>query len=129
MLALLGGHVRRTQTAAIPGRLKALREPFTDHYQVVVSRRRRLIYRIDEDEGLAHSLVRVVQIIGEAANHVDQSIRESNPSIPWEQIISMRNRLVHAYYDINLDIVWNTVQEDLPPLIERLEVVLAPKTD
>lgn len=73
---------------------------------------------LDEDEGLAHSLVRVVQIIGEAANHVDQSIRESNPSVPWVQIISMRNRLVHAYFDINLDIVWNTVHEDLPPLIE-----------
>ena len=84
---------------------------------------------LDEDEGLAHSLVRVVQIIGEAANHVDQSIQVSNPSIPWEQIISMRNRLVHAYFDINLDIVWNTVQEDLPRLIERLEVILAPEAD
>ena len=84
---------------------------------------------LDEDEGLAHSLVRVVQIIGEAANHVDQSIQESNPSIPWEQIISMRNRLVHAYFDINLDIVWNTVHEDLPPLIERLELILAPETE
>ena len=60
---------------------------------------------LDEDEGLAHSLVRVVQII------------------------SMRNRLVHAYYDIDLDIVWNTVQEDLFPLIERLEFILAPETE
>lgn len=79
---------------------------------------------LDEDEGLAHSLVRVVQIIGEAANHVDESVRESNPAIPWEQIISMRNRLVHAYHDVNLDIVWKTVQEDLPPLVERLEQIL-----
>ena len=80
---------------------------------------------LDEDEGLAHSLVRLVQIIGEAANHVEESIQESNPSIPWEQIISMRNRLVHAYFDINLDIVWETVREDLPTLIEHLELILS----
>jgi uncharacterized protein with HEPN domain len=79
---------------------------------------------LDSDEGLAHSLVRVIQIIGEAANHVDESIRESNPSIPWTEIISMRNRLVHAYHDINLDIVWKTVREDLPLLTKHLEVIL-----
>ena len=79
---------------------------------------------LDEDEGLAHSLVRVVQIIGEAANHVDESVRDGNPAIPWEQIISMRNRLVHAYHDVNMDIVWKTVQEDLPQLVERLEQIL-----
>lgn len=80
---------------------------------------------LDADEGLAHSLVRVVQIIGEAANHVDESTREGNPSIPWAEIIAMRNRLVHAYHDINLDIVWNTVREDLPLLIEQLEPIFS----
>ena len=80
---------------------------------------------LDADESLAHSLVRVVQIIGEAANHVDESIREGNPSIPWAEIISMRNRLVHAYHDINLDIVWKTVREDLPLLIGQLESILS----
>ena len=80
---------------------------------------------LDEDEGLAHSLVRVVQIIGEAASHVDESVREGHPAIPWAQIISMRNRLVHAYHDVNMDIVWKTVQEDLPQLVERLEQTLS----
>jgi len=47
------------------------------------------------------------------------------PSIPWEDIVGMRHRLVHAYFDINLDILWRTVQDDLPPLSSALESVLA----
>jgi len=45
-------------------------------------------------------------------------------NIPWQNIIGMRHRLIHAYFDINLDVVWNTIVEDLPPLIKELERVL-----
>lgn len=61
---------------------------------------------------------------GEAANQVSEPTRELTPAIPWADIISMRNRLVHAYFDINLEILWKTVRYDLPPRIAVLEDVL-----
>ena len=76
------------------------------------------------DRMLVLSLVKEIEIIGEAANQVSETTRELTPTIPWVDIISMRNRLVHAYFDINLEILWNTVQDDLPPLIVALEDVL-----
>jgi len=59
-------------------------------------------------------LVKEVEIIGEAAHQLPDKTRSSLPDMPWEDIIGMRHRLVHAYFDINLDIVWRTVGEDLP---------------
>ena len=65
-----------------------------------------------------------LEVVGEAASHVGQAIQAANSDIPWRQIVSMRNRLVHAYYDIDVRIVWRTVQQSLPPLIARLEPML-----
>ena len=78
-------------------------------------------YDLDVDEGLELSLMKAVEMIGEAATQVGEATRRECPSIPWKQIIAMRNRLVHVYFDINLDILWQTVQNDLPPLIAQLE--------
>jgi uncharacterized protein with HEPN domain len=79
---------------------------------------------LNEDRKLELALVKDVEIIGEAAYQVSQTTRDSLPGIPWEDIIGMRHRLVHAYFDINLDILWQTVQNDLPPLIAELERAL-----
>lgn len=79
---------------------------------------------LDEDRQLVLALVKDVEIIGEAANAVTGSTRLELPDIPWQEIVAMRNRLVHAYFDINLDIVWQTVRQDLPMLIEQIERVL-----
>src|SRR5450759_4059720 len=68
------------------------------------------------DRKLVLALVKDVEIIGEAAYQVSQTSRNQLPNIPWDDIIGMRHRLVHAYFDINLDILWRTVQDDLPPL-------------
>jgi uncharacterized protein with HEPN domain len=73
------------------------------------------------DRKLVLALVKDVEIIGEAAYRVSQSTRNQLPGIPWDDIIGMRHRLVHAYFDINLEILWRTVQDDLPPLIAVLE--------
>jgi len=70
------------------------------------------------------SLVKSIEIIGEAAANVTTKCREDFPQIPWRDIISMRNRLTHVYFDINLDILWKTVVEDLPPLIAELGKVV-----
>jgi uncharacterized protein with HEPN domain len=55
---------------------------------------------------------------------IKQEAPEDLPQIPWPNIIGMRNRLIHAYFDINLDILWKTVIEDLPPLISKLEEII-----
>ena len=84
---------------------------------------------LDVDEGLTLSLVKAVEMIGEAANQVREATRKENSSIPWAQIIAMRNRLVHVYFDINLDVLWQTVQQDLPPLIVQLEALVPQEPD
>lgn len=79
---------------------------------------------LDRNEQLSLSLVRLVEIIGEAASKVSQEFQERTPSIPWADIISTRNRLVHAYFDVNLNILWDTVVNDLPPLIAELQKII-----
>lgn len=79
---------------------------------------------LDTDRPLTHSLVRCLEIIGEAAGRVSQECREAQSGIAWNDIIGMRNRLIHGYFDINLNIVWKTVTEELPPLIDELERIL-----
>lgn len=76
---------------------------------------------LDSDRMLVLSLVKCLEIIGEAASRVSVVCRDRHPEIPWLDIIGMRHRLIHAYYDVNLDIVWRTVADDLPPLIAGLE--------
>lgn len=79
---------------------------------------------LDNDLIFFYALVKVVEIIGEAASHVTRVFQASRPKIEWEVIIGMRNRLVHTYYDINRDVVWEAVQDGVPILISQLEVVL-----
>lgn len=75
---------------------------------------------LDDKEMLVLSLVKCVEIIGEAANKVSDETQREIPTIPWTDIIGMRHRLIHGYFDINLDIVWTTVTQELPELIEEL---------
>lgn len=79
---------------------------------------------LDQDRKLVHSLVRLFEIIGEAASQVSEELHEEVPEIPWSVIISMRNRLVHAYFSINLDVVWSTSKDDVPSLIVELKQLL-----
>jgi uncharacterized protein with HEPN domain len=76
---------------------------------------------LDHDPKLVHSLVHLLEIIGEAANQASDELRENTRNIPWFIIIGMRNRLVHAYFDIDLNVVWSTSTEDIPLLINELE--------
>lgn len=76
---------------------------------------------------MALALVKCIEIVGEAAANVSKQCREELQQIPWANIIGMRNRLIHAYFEINFDILWKTVVEDLPPLISELEKIVPPK--
>src|SRR5690348_6099874 len=70
---------------------------------------------------LQFALVRALEIIGEAAARLTEPTRAAHPEIPWSAVIGMRNRLVHGYFDVDLEIVWRTAAESLPPLIATLE--------
>ena len=79
---------------------------------------------LDTDRKLVLSLVKELEIIGEAAGKVSPEIRTQYGAIPWQDISGMRNRLIHAYFDIDLDVVWSTVTKDLPLLKTELETIL-----
>ena len=83
---------------------------------------------LNTDRQLVLSLVKSIEIIGEAAARISQETREAHPDIPWPKIVAMRNRLVHAYFEINLRRVWEVVQNDVPDLIALLEPLVPPET-
>jgi uncharacterized protein with HEPN domain len=76
---------------------------------------------LDTDRMLTLSLMKCIEIIGEAAANVSGEFKERHAEIPWPDIVGMRNRLIHVYFDIDLDRVWDTVTDDLPPLIAVLD--------
>jgi uncharacterized protein with HEPN domain len=80
---------------------------------------------LTRDRMLVLSLVKAIEIAGEAAFQISEPTRNELPDLPWADIIGMRHRLVHVYFDINLDILWQTVQVDLPVLIAQIEQLLS----
>ena len=81
---------------------------------------------LDQDRVLSLALVQLCQILGEAANRVSAQRRQQHPEIPWTQISALRNRLIHGYDTINLDILWQILTGDLPPLITALRNIVSP---
>jgi uncharacterized protein with HEPN domain len=81
---------------------------------------------LDSDRQFALALVKCVEIIGEAASQIPAEAQNEVAALPWREIIDMRHRLVHAYYDINMEILWRTICKDLPPLIQSLEQAVGP---
>lgn len=80
---------------------------------------------LNKDQMFLLALVKLIEIIGEAANKVSPEIQETYSYIPWADIVAMRNRLIHGYFDINIDIVWSTLKEELPRLVQELKQALA----
>jgi len=76
---------------------------------------------LESDRILSLALVRLLEIIGEAANRVSKEGRMRYPQIPWLPIVSLRNRLIHGYDSVDMDILWGIIKGDLPPLIAELE--------
>jgi uncharacterized protein with HEPN domain len=79
---------------------------------------------LDNDLMLLFALVQPIQIMGEAASKVTPETRAALPDLPWASMIGIRNRLVHAYFEINRDILWTTATEALPPVAEKLRALL-----
>ena len=80
---------------------------------------------LESSRMLVLALVKDIEIVGEAAFQLDETTRNELSAVPWIDIIGMRHRLVHAYFDINFDVLWQTVKEDLPPLVAMLETILS----
>lgn len=75
---------------------------------------------LEADELFRLALTKLIEIVGEAAKQVSEDTQSRNPHVPWAEASRMRDRLVHHYFDINLDVLWSTVTVDLPALLERL---------
>lgn len=84
---------------------------------------------LDVNRTILSAVVRELEIIGEAANSTPIAFQKKHPEIPWRQMIAMRNRLIHAYFDVDHDIVWITTKDYLPKLILQLEIALKSITE
>jgi uncharacterized protein with HEPN domain len=97
-----------------------------DHAQEAVAMARgRHRADLDTDRQFNLALVRLLEIIGEAANRVPEDQRAGIPNVPWSQIVGLRNRLIHGYDEVDFDILWQIVNHDLPRLIKALQTPLA----
>lgn len=76
---------------------------------------------LDRDEMLRLALTKLVEIVGEAAKQVTDEGRAEMPDVPWSAAARTRDRLVHHYFDVDLDVLWATVTEDLPMLLDALD--------
>jgi uncharacterized protein with HEPN domain len=76
-----------------------------------------------QDAKTTDAVVRNLQVIGEAAARLPSEIKERHPDVPWGRIVGLRNRIVHAYFDVDLELVWNIVGQELPVLALALRAV------
>ncbi len=76
------------------------------------------------NEEFSLAVVRLLEIIGEAAKSVSDETRAQHPEIPWRAIAGTRDRLIHAYFSVDLDIVWSIIRNDLPSLVQNLRKML-----
>lgn len=79
---------------------------------------------LETDRKTLFAVIRCIEIIGEAAARVSDATRNSAPDVPWSAIVGMRNRLVHAYFDVDADLVWKTTSIELPTLKARLQTLI-----
>lgn len=70
------------------------------------------------------SVIKEIEIIGEAASKISEEVKLKYAVVPWKDIVGMRNRLIHGYFDVDIKLVWNTIKINLPQLISSLEYIL-----
>lgn len=95
-------------------------------HKAVAKTRRRNRKAYDNDENLRLALTHLVQVIGEAAGRVSPQTCAAYPGVPWREITGMRHRIVHDYLNVDEDVVWQVVTQDLPSLIAMLEKIVPP---
>lgn len=80
-----------------------------------------------KDEKTVRAVIRSIEIIGEAASKISNELKNTHNEVPWGKIIGMRNRLIHVYFDIDYDVIWQTVYKNIPELIEIMQKLLKEK--
>jgi uncharacterized protein with HEPN domain len=78
---------------------------------------------LNEDRKTIQAITRDIEIIGEAASKLSDEFKENNNTIPWGSIIGMRNWLIHGYFNVDSEHIWNTVKKDIPDLVTQLKKV------
>lgn len=78
----------------------------------------------EEDKKTQYAVIRALEVIGEASKNVSSDVRSQYPSVPWREMASMRDRLIHAYFGVDTRIVWDTIQQDLPSLGTSISSIL-----
>jgi uncharacterized protein with HEPN domain len=78
-----------------------------------------------EDEQKVYAVVRALEIIGEAARHIPRNLRLKYPDVPWSKMTGMRDKVIHDYFGVDLEVLWKTVQQDLPELQQAVAKMLA----
>jgi len=81
-----------------------------------------------KDQKTLDAVVRELEVIGEASKHFSETFRQSYPEIPYPDIVGMRNRLIHEYFNVDIKEVWRTCQSDLPPLKKNVKAILEKMT-
>ncbi len=76
-----------------------------------------------KDEKTAYAVVRALEIIGEAVKNMPSAVKNRYPEIPWKEMSAMRDKLIHAYFGVDLSVVWKTIKEELPPLKPLFEKI------
>ena len=84
---------------------------------------------LDTDMMYRRAVIHCIQEIGEAANRVSEPTRLALPTVPWRDIVLMRNRIVHVYFNVKADVVWEVLSRDLQPLVQALEEWLNQRSD
>lgn len=80
--------------------------------------------RLKNDEILESAFIRQIEIIGEASCNVPESIKRKYPQIPWKDMVGMRNILIHHYFAVDVNVLWKTMNQDLPPLKKQIKEIL-----
>lgn len=87
-----------------------------EHLDLIEEHRPPTVQALESDIVLRSAILRWLEIVGEAAANVGDATRAAHPEIPWREIVGMRNRLIHAYPDVNLELVWAVIERDGPEL-------------
>jgi uncharacterized protein with HEPN domain len=108
-------------------------EDYLEHIAEAIERATGYIQELDNVAALVHdhktqaAVIRNIEIIGEAASRIQRQAPEfvtAHPALPWNQMRGMRNRMIHHYFDVNVDLLWSTVKEDLPRLKQQIDSLL-----
>ena len=90
-----------------------------EHYMDNVSHEEFFSSRLLQD-----GVIRQLEVMGEAARNLSEDLRNEHPEIPWRQMVGLRNRMIHAYFNVDLQIIWEIVQGDIPDLLQKMKQIL-----